>query len=83
MNTGDCIGHAHGDCRFSHDCKYEHLSSAKLQRIESEVASRKGTSVSLVADGKKESPKDKVQSQVGAAPVMATASNTLQPSADS
>ena len=77
MNSGDCIGHAKGNCRFPNDCKWEHLSSEKLQKLEKEVVARKGAAVSLVADGKKDLLKGKAQPQGKTAPTRATASNTF------
>ena len=75
--AGGCIGHAKGNCRFPNDCKWEHLSSAKLQKLEKEVVARKEAAVSLVADGKMDSPKGKAQPQGKAAPARAAASNSF------
>jgi hypothetical protein len=67
---GGCIGHANGNCSFGPHCKFPHLSDSVLQRIAKEVAVRKKSTVALVPDGKKDSPKAIAQPQGKGAPVM-------------
>ena len=77
VDAGGCVGHAEGNCLFASKpggCKFGHFSAAEIQRIAREVTARKKSAVALVAEGKKDSLKDKAQSQGKSAPAMTAAS---------
>ena len=77
LDEGGCVGHAQGDCKHETDLKFPHFSDAKLQKFDREVVSRKGTTVSSVADGKKDPPKGKTQTQGKTVPSMSSPSNSF------